>query len=144
MPLTLMLTTAAPWRSAMPAKSAWPGLVAGAAATTADGEGAALACEPCSQVAPAPPIAPAAASVPGQIVLARWNSAQDAADGQRPSELITEDFGDVRFRADREYYTFAFLPEDRLEEIARMLSGRADSASAREHAAELLQHKATP
>jgi DNA repair protein RecN (Recombination protein N) len=32
--------------------------------------------------------------------------------------------------------------EDRLEEIARMLSGRADSASAREHAAELLQHKA--
>ena len=38
-----------------------PGLVR-AAATTADGEGAAaLACEPCSQVAPAPPIAPAAA-----------------------------------------------------------------------------------
>lgn len=53
----------------------------------------------------------------GQIVLARWNSAQDAADGERPSELITEDFGDVRFRADREYYTFAFLPEDQLEEI---------------------------
>jgi hypothetical protein len=53
----------------------------------------------------------------GQIVLARWNSAQDAADGERPSELITEDFGDVRFRADREYYTLAFLPEDELEEI---------------------------
>jgi hypothetical protein len=55
--------------------------------------------------------------VPGQIVLARWNSAQDAADGERPSELVTEDFGDVRFRADREYYTLAFLPEGELEDI---------------------------
>ena len=53
----------------------------------------------------------------GQIVLARWNSAQDAADGERPSELITEDFGDIRFRDDREYFTLAFLPEDDFEDI---------------------------
>lgn len=54
---------------------------------------------------------------PGQIVVARWNNAQDAADGEKPSELITEDFGDIRFRADREYFTLAFLPEDQLDEI---------------------------
>jgi hypothetical protein len=53
----------------------------------------------------------------GQIVLARWNDAQDAADGERPSELITEDFGDVRFRADREYFTLAYLPEGEFDEI---------------------------
>lgn len=55
--------------------------------------------------------------VPGQIVLARWNSAQDAADGERPSEIITDDFGGVRFRADREYFTFAFVPEGDFEDI---------------------------
>jgi hypothetical protein len=54
---------------------------------------------------------------PGQIVLARWNSAQAAADGERPSEIITEDFGDARFRADREYFTFAFIQPDRIDEI---------------------------
>ena len=32
----------------------------------------------------------------GQIVLARWNSAEAAANGERPSELITDNFGDVR------------------------------------------------
>ena len=46
----------------------------------------------------------------GQIVLARWNSAEAAANGERPSELITDNFGDVRFRNDREYFTLAFLP----------------------------------
>lgn len=56
-------------------------------------------------------------AVAGQIVLARWNSAQDAADGERPSELITEDLGDVRFREDREYYTLAFLPESELQDV---------------------------
>lgn len=55
--------------------------------------------------------------VPGQIVMARWNSAQDAADGERPSEIFTEDFGDIRFRADREYYTFAFLPEGEIDTV---------------------------
>lgn len=55
--------------------------------------------------------------VPGQIVLARWNSAQDAADGQRPSDIFTEDFGDVRFRNDLEYYTLAFLPEGEIDTV---------------------------
>jgi hypothetical protein len=55
--------------------------------------------------------------VPGQIVLARWNSAQDAADGQRPSEIFTDDFGDARFRADGEYFTFAFLPEGEIGDV---------------------------
>lgn len=55
--------------------------------------------------------------VAGQLVLARWNSAQEAADGQRPSEIITEDFGNVRFRADREYYTLAFMPEGEIGEV---------------------------
>jgi hypothetical protein len=53
----------------------------------------------------------------GQIVLARWNSAEAAANGERPSELITDNFGDVRFRNDREYFTLAFLPPDRFDEI---------------------------
>ena len=54
---------------------------------------------------------------PGQIVVAKWHDAQAAADGERPNELITEDFGDIRFRNDREYYTFAFVPESALDEI---------------------------
>lgn len=53
--------------------------------------------------------------VPGEIVVGRWNSAQDASDGEAPSEIITEDFGGIRFRQDREYYTIAFLPEGQLE-----------------------------
>lgn len=54
---------------------------------------------------------------PGEIVVAKWNDAQAAADGELPNELITEDFGDIRFRNDREYYTFAFVPESALAEI---------------------------
>lgn len=56
-------------------------------------------------------------AVEGEIILARWNNAQDAADGERPSEIITEDFGNVRFRNDREYYTLAFLPAGQQEDI---------------------------
>ena len=55
--------------------------------------------------------------VPGQIVLARWNDAQDAADGERPSEIFTEGFGDVRFRNDREYYTLAFMPAGEIDTV---------------------------
>lgn len=55
--------------------------------------------------------------VPGQIVIARWQDAQDAADGERPTEVLTDDFGSIRFRNDREYYTFAFVPEGELEDI---------------------------
>lgn len=53
----------------------------------------------------------------GQIVIARWNSAQQAADGERPSEIITEDFDDIRFREDREYFTLGFLTDEQLEDI---------------------------
>ena len=56
-------------------------------------------------------------ATPGQIVIARWNDAQAAADGERPSEITTSDFGDIRFRNDREYYTLAYVPEDDLEDI---------------------------
>ena len=55
--------------------------------------------------------------VPGEIVIARWQDAQDAADGEKPTEVITDDFGDIRFRNDREYYTIAFVPEGELEDI---------------------------
>jgi len=55
--------------------------------------------------------------VPGQLVVARWQNAQDAADGEKPTEVVTEDFGDIRFRNDREYYTIAFVPEGQLEDI---------------------------
>ena len=55
--------------------------------------------------------------VPGQIVVARWQDAQDAADGEKPTEVVTEDFGSIRFRNDREYYTIAFVPEGELEDI---------------------------
>ena len=54
---------------------------------------------------------------PGQIVVARWQDAQDAADGEKPTEVLTEDFGDARFRNDREAYTIAFVPEGQLEDI---------------------------
>jgi hypothetical protein len=55
--------------------------------------------------------------VDGEIVLAKWNSAQDAADGERPNDVLTEDFGDVRFQNDLEAYMFAFVPEGELEDI---------------------------
>jgi hypothetical protein len=55
--------------------------------------------------------------VPGQLVVGRWQDAQDAADGEKPTEVLTEDFGSIRFRNDREYYTFAFVPEGQLEDI---------------------------
>ena len=54
---------------------------------------------------------------PGQIVVARWVDAQDAADGERPNEVLTEDFGDIRFRNDREAYTIALVAEGQLEDI---------------------------
>jgi len=54
---------------------------------------------------------------PGQLVIARWRDVQDAADGEKPDELFTDDFGDVRFRDDREYFTIAFVPEGELEDI---------------------------
>lgn len=55
--------------------------------------------------------------VPGQLVVAKWHDAQDAADGEKPNEVITDDFGDIRFVQDREYYTLAFVPEGELEDI---------------------------
>lgn len=55
--------------------------------------------------------------VPGQIVIAKWHEAQDAADGEQPNELFTDDFGSIRFEKDREYYTIAFVPEGELEDI---------------------------
>lgn len=56
-------------------------------------------------------------AVPGQIVMAVWNDSQSAADGERPNEILTEDFGDLRFRNDREYITLAYVPEGDLETI---------------------------
>lgn len=55
--------------------------------------------------------------VPGQLVVAKWNDAQDAADGARPNDVFTEDFGDIRFETNLEYYTIAFVPEGQLEDI---------------------------
>ena len=55
--------------------------------------------------------------VPGQLIIAKWNDAQDAADGVRPNDVFTEDFGDIRFENDREYYTIAFVPEGEFEDI---------------------------
>jgi hypothetical protein len=48
---------------------------------------------------------------PGQIVVARWDSADKAAQGEKPSQIYTDDFDNIRFRNDREAYTIAFLPE---------------------------------
>jgi len=55
--------------------------------------------------------------VPGQLIVAKWNDAQDAADGERPNDVFTDDFGGIRFENDREYYTIAFVPEGELEDI---------------------------
>jgi hypothetical protein len=55
--------------------------------------------------------------VPGQVVIAKWNAAQDAADGDKPNDVFTDDFDDIRFENDREYYTVAFVPDGELDEI---------------------------
>jgi hypothetical protein len=46
----------------------------------------------------------------GRLVIAKWNDARDA-ESEDPNELITEDFGSIRFRQDLEAYTIAFLPD---------------------------------
>lgn len=46
----------------------------------------------------------------GIVQVAYWESATAAASGEKPSQIITEDFGDIRFRKDAEAYTIAFLP----------------------------------
>ncbi len=48
---------------------------------------------------------------PGRLRVAVWDSAQAALDGEDPSRIVDDDFGDLRFRSDREAYTFAFLSE---------------------------------
>jgi hypothetical protein len=42
----------------------------------------------------------------------RWATASEALEGKEPSEVITDDFDDIRFRDDREAFTIAFAPED--------------------------------
>lgn len=54
---------------------------------------------------------------PAQIVAARWIDGQDAADGEKPNEVFTEDFDSIRFRNDREAYTLALVPEGQLEDV---------------------------
>ncbi len=44
--------------------------------------------------------------------VAVWDSAADALAGEDPSRIVDDDFGDIRFRSDREAYTIAFGPED--------------------------------
>jgi hypothetical protein len=46
-----------------------------------------------------------------QVVVARWDSAEQGASGENPSQIFTDDFDNIRFRNDREAYTIAFLPE---------------------------------
>jgi hypothetical protein len=46
-----------------------------------------------------------------QVQVAVWNSAEDAANGEEPARILTDDFSSIRFRDDREAYTIAFLPE---------------------------------
>lgn len=48
----------------------------------------------------------------GQLQVGVWFDAQDAADGDPPNEVVTEDFGAIRFRDDRMYITIAFVPTD--------------------------------
>ncbi|MGH9246394.1 MAG: hypothetical protein ACRD29_19185 [Acidimicrobiales bacterium] len=47
-----------------------------------------------------------------RLVVARWNSAEEAESGEEPSQIFTDNFRNIRFRNDREAYTIAFLPED--------------------------------
>jgi hypothetical protein len=46
---------------------------------------------------------------PGTIQIAIWYDAQDAADGEKPNEIVDHDFRSIRFRNDREYMTIAFV-----------------------------------
>lgn len=54
---------------------------------------------------------------PAQIVVARWIDGQDAADGEKPNEVITEGFENIRFRNDREAYMIVLVPEAELDNI---------------------------
>lgn len=54
---------------------------------------------------------------PAQIVAARWIDGQDAADGEKPNEVLTEGFDQLRFRNDREAFAIALVPEGDLENI---------------------------
>ncbi len=45
------------------------------------------------------------------VQVAKWNSAEAAAAGEKPDQIFTDDFRDIRFTADREAFTIAFLPE---------------------------------
>jgi hypothetical protein len=61
---------------------------------------------------------PGGGTRPGQLVLARWASAKDAAGGEPPTEVATHDLGDVRFRQDEEYLALALVPEGETDAIA--------------------------
>lgn len=45
------------------------------------------------------------------VQVAIWDSGQDAIDGEDPTRVVTEDFGDIRFLADGQAFTIAFAPE---------------------------------
>jgi hypothetical protein len=45
------------------------------------------------------------------VLVAYWRSADDAAAGEKPTTVFTDDFGDIRFKEDRAAFTIAFLPE---------------------------------
>jgi hypothetical protein len=45
------------------------------------------------------------------VEVAYWANADDAAAGEKPTTIFTDDFSSIRFRQDRSAYTIAFLPE---------------------------------
>jgi hypothetical protein len=45
----------------------------------------------------------------GELQVAKWNNVNDAAQGQKPNEIFTEGFDQIRLGADNAF-TIAFMP----------------------------------
>lgn len=54
---------------------------------------------------------------PAEWVLAHWKEAQSANQKAKPDEVVTEDFGSVRFSENWGAYTLAFVPLDEVDSI---------------------------
>ena len=53
---------------------------------------------------------------PADVYLIRWDNAYDP---EVPGEVFTSDFGDVRFKSDQSAFTFAVVPESKINDVPR-------------------------
>ncbi|MDZ7675252.1 MAG: hypothetical protein U5K30_09315 [Acidimicrobiales bacterium] len=63
------------------------------------------------------------------VQVAVWDVAQNALDGDDPTRVVTEGFGDIRFEDDGQVFTIAFAPEGADIPPPESLAGLADTNS---------------